>query len=124
MLQFSRDIDLEMAEALVQDAFYSALSPTGKIRVSRTTPAGWVYKVCRNNAINARKAEEIIQEPLCRCRRTAGVSDDSIFDDPKMQLLFACAHPRLSSKTQVVITLKYVANLKGRIHIPGFGHDH
>jgi RNA polymerase sigma-70 factor (ECF subfamily) len=29
-----------------------------------------------------------------------------------MQLLFACSHPRLSAKMQVVITLKYVANLK------------
>jgi RNA polymerase sigma-70 factor (ECF subfamily) len=30
-----------------------------------------------------------------------------------MYLLFACAHPRLSSKMQVVITLKYVANIRG-----------
>jgi RNA polymerase sigma-70 factor (ECF subfamily) len=29
-----------------------------------------------------------------------------------MRLLFACSHPRLTAKMQVVITLKYVANLK------------
>jgi RNA polymerase sigma-70 factor (ECF subfamily) len=33
-------------------------------------------------------------------------------DDQQLKLLFACAHPDLSPKVQVVITLKYVLNLK------------
>ena len=33
-------------------------------------------------------------------------------DDQQLILLFACAHPDLSPKVQVVITLKYVVNLK------------
>ena len=35
-----------------------------------------------------------------------------MLDDYQLKLLFACAHPDLSPKTQVVITLKYVINLK------------
>ena len=37
---------------------------------------------------------------------------ETAFDDQQLKLLFACAHPDLAPKTQVVITLKYVANLK------------
>jgi RNA polymerase sigma factor (sigma-70 family) len=113
MLQFSKDIDLEMAEDLVQDAFYAALS-TWKNKGIPDNPAGWVYIVCRNNAINALKRKKTFQNPFAEDCAIDGATepDDSIFDDRKMQLLFACAHPRLSSKMQVVITLKYVANLK------------
>ena len=113
MLQFSRDIDLEMAEDLVQDAFYAALS-TWKNNGIPNNPAGWVYKVCRNNAINTLKRKKSYTNPFEEDCAGDGLvePDDGIFDDWKMQLLFACAHPRLSSKTQVVITLKYVTNLR------------
>src|SRR6202035_1743931 len=37
---------------------------------------------------------------------------ESLFDDQQLKLLFACAHPDLSPKVQVIITLKYVINLK------------
>jgi RNA polymerase sigma-70 factor (ECF subfamily) len=38
--------------------------------------------------------------------------NESGIDDDQLKLLFACAHPDLSPKTQVVITLKYVINLR------------
>jgi RNA polymerase sigma-70 factor (ECF subfamily) len=37
---------------------------------------------------------------------------EQVVDDEQLRLLFACAHPDLSPKVQVVITLKYVINLK------------
>lgn len=37
---------------------------------------------------------------------------ESISDHRKIKLLFACAHPILPAKLQVLITLKYVANLR------------
>ncbi|WP_246073761.1 RNA polymerase sigma factor [Dinghuibacter silviterrae] len=113
MLQFSRDIDLEWAEDLVQDAFFSALS-TWKHKGIPENPAGWMYKVCRNNAINSLKRNKTFKNPFegDPAADAAAEPDESVFDDRKMQLLFACAHPRLSSKMQVVITLKYVVNLR------------
>lgn len=113
MLQFSRDIDLEMAEDLVQDAFYAALS-TWKDKGIPDNPAGWVYKVCRNNAINSLKRKNTFKNPFEGDIATVGATeqDESIFDDWKIQLLFACANPGLSPKMQVAITLKYVANLR------------
>src|SRR5215831_9914810 len=113
MLQFSKDIDIETAEDLVQDAFYAALS-TWKLTGIPHNPAGWMYTVCRNNAINALKRNRSFKNPfeedqVINCEEEPA---EHIFDDEKMQLLFACSHPRLSAKMQVVITLKYVVNLK------------
>jgi RNA polymerase sigma factor (sigma-70 family) len=122
MLQFSKDIDLEMAEDLVQDAFYAALS-TWKNKGIPDNPAGWIYKVCRNNAINGLKRKKTFQNPFEEDFAIDGAPepDESIFDDRKIQLLFASAHPRLSSKMQVVITLKYVANLRKESISRAFG---
>jgi RNA polymerase sigma factor (sigma-70 family) len=113
MLQFSSDIDIETAEDLVQDAFYAALS-SWKHKGIPQNPAGWMYTVCRNNAINALKKNKSFKNPfdIDPVINEAEGSDENIFDDEKMQLLFACSHPRLSAKMQVVITLKYVINLK------------
>lgn len=113
MLQFSRDIDLETAEDLVQDAFYAALATWKNTGIPKN-PAGWMYTVCRNNAINALKKNKTFKNPFEEDHFIEGETepDENIFDDRKMQLLFACAHPRLSGKMQVVITLKYVVNLK------------
>jgi RNA polymerase sigma factor (sigma-70 family) len=113
MLQFSSDIDIEMAEDLVQDAFYAALSSWKHTGIP-DNPAGWMYTVCRNNAINTLKKNKSFKNPFEEDHAIQGEvePDENIFDDAKMQLLFACSHPRLSAKLQVVITLKYVANLK------------
>ena len=114
MLQFSRDLNLETAEDLVQDAFYSALT-TWQLKGIPDNPAGWVYKVCRNNALSFLKRNKSFKNPFEEDRiiDEGAEPNEDPFDDRKMYLLFACAHPRLSSKMQVVITLKYVANLRG-----------
>jgi RNA polymerase sigma-70 factor (ECF subfamily) len=113
MLQFSRDIDIEMAEDLVQDAFCVALL-SWKQKGIPDNPAGWMYTACRNNAINTLKRNKSFKNPfeVYHGIQAEEQPDETFFDDAKMQLLFACSHPRLSAKMQVVITLKYVANLK------------
>ena len=63
MLQFSRDIDIETAEDLVQDAFYAALS-SWKHKGIPDNPAGWIYTVCRNNAINTLKKNKSFKNPF------------------------------------------------------------
>jgi RNA polymerase sigma-70 factor (ECF subfamily) len=114
MLQFSKDLDLETAEDLVQDAFCSALS-AWKVTGVPDNPAGWVYVASRNNALNLLRRNKSFRNPFETDHPApeGAEPNEDPFDDRKTYLLFACAHPRLSSKMQVVITLKYVANLRG-----------
>jgi RNA polymerase sigma-70 factor (ECF subfamily) len=113
MLQFSRDINLETAEDIVQDSFLAALTGWGKTGVP-DNPAGWIYNVCRNKALNKIKRDKKFKNPFEKNEAIAEETEysESVFDDQQLKLLFSCANPRLSPKAQVVITLKYVVNLK------------
>ena len=113
LLYYFRDIDLETAEDIVQDSFSAALTAWRDDAIP-SNPEGWIFRVCKNKALNKIKTE----------KRFTGLSEnkdinaveikfsDSVIDDHQLKLLFACAHPDLSPKVQVVITLKYVINLK------------
>lgn len=113
LLYFSSDIDLETAEDIVHDAFTSAIISWRNDGIP-SNPAGWIFIVCRNKALNKIKEK----------KRITGISagaalhseelefSESVLNDQQLKLLFACAHPDLSPKTQVIITLKYVVNLK------------
>lgn len=111
LLYFSRDIDLDTAEDLVQDSFSAALVAWGKDGLP-SNPAGWIFTVCRNKALNkireGKRFTNLFQEQAAH----DPVIHRSVLDDYQLRLLFACAHPDLSPKVQVVITLKYVASLK------------
>lgn len=120
LLYFSRDIDLDSAEDLVQDAFSAALTAWRKDGLP-SNPAGWIFTVCKNKALNkikeGKRFRNLFQEETTPAHDPATPPRDpavqpSAFDDYQLRLLFACAHPHLSPKVQVVITLKYVVNLK------------
>ncbi|WPV64878.1 RNA polymerase sigma factor [Chitinophaga sp. LS1] len=116
LLRFSKDIDLETAEDLVQDAFAAALSLWEKQLPDN--PAGWIFTVCRNKALNKLKADKKFlrlhqaPEPAPELVSPAITFSAEFPDDEQLRLLFACAHPDLAPKVQVVITLKYVINFK------------
>lgn len=112
MLDFSRDIDLETAEDLVQDAFSAALVAWRKDAIP-SNPAGWIFTVCRNKALNKIKEAKRYSSNLIQDEPIAETpTSRPVLEDYQLRLLFACAHPDLSPKVQVVITLKYVVNLK------------
>jgi RNA polymerase sigma-70 factor (ECF subfamily) len=105
------DIPLETIEDIVQDSFAAALTGWTPDTLP-ANPAGWVFTVCRNKAINKIKEEKSRWLRLDeQAERDGPVADPGAADLP-VKLLFACAHPDLSPKVQVVITLKYVANLR------------
>jgi predicted RNA polymerase sigma factor len=72
--------------------------------------------VVRNRVVNQLRAERKLWVADVQ---DTGIEDwdegeDNIVNDDQLRLLFVCAHPELSPKVQVVITLKYVVNLKVR----------
>ena len=96
-----------------------------------SNPSGWIYTVARNKLISLIRDEKRRWSRLDLQTDTLAGPDPSdetssspgspaatpdfsgsIFKDQQLKLLFACAHPDLSPKVQIVITLKYVANLR------------
>jgi len=113
LLRFSDAIDLNAAEDLVQDSFSTALISWRKDGLPGN-PTAWLFRVCKNKALNKIKESKrfsnlFIEEAI---HPTDVALSKFPLDDQQLILLFACAHPDLSPKVQVVITLKYVVNLK------------
>jgi len=112
LLNFSSSIDPDTAEDLVQDVFSSAVE-NWKLTMPEN-PAGWLYRVSRNKAINwieaQKKFGDLHDDELLLHYDPA--PPESLLEDFNLRMLFACAHPDLSPKVQVIITLKYVVNLK------------
>jgi len=113
LLYCFRDMDIETAEDIVQDTFSSALTSWTADNAPFNAD-GWLFKVCRNKALNKIKTARRIH-PLTEredFNEEEFVFTESSVNDHQLKLLFACAHPDLSPKVQVVITLKYVISLK------------
>jgi RNA polymerase sigma-70 factor (ECF subfamily) len=113
LLYSSKDINPESAEDIVHDAFSAAVIAWRSNGVPLNA-VGWVYKVCKHKALNEiRKKKQVTSiEQIENLQSVEVKFSESILDDYQLKLLFACAHPDLSPKIQVVITLKYVTNLK------------
>ena len=113
LLYCFRDMDMASAEDIVQDAFSAALISWQENSMP-VNAEGWLFKVCRNKAINKIKADKkmstVNEAEHFGIHET--VFPESLIEDQQLKLLFACAHPGLAPKAQVVITLKYVINLK------------
>ena len=60
LFHFSDAIDLETAEDLVQDSFSAALI-SWKEKGLPTNPAAWMFRVCKNKALNKIKGKQAIQ---------------------------------------------------------------
>jgi RNA polymerase sigma factor (sigma-70 family) len=113
LLHFSKNIDIEVAEDIVQDSFSKALTAWKQNGIP-DNPAGWIYRVAKNKAYNTLRAGKKIRgfyedEDFFDDERP---SSDEAIKDEKLKMLFSCAHPDLPPKVQIVITLKYIANLK------------
>jgi RNA polymerase sigma factor (sigma-70 family) len=113
LLRFSNAINLETAEDLVQDSFSAAIVSWRKDGLP-TNPAAWLFSVCKNKALNKIKESKKISKLFTdeASHPVDPVLSKFPLNDQQLILLFACAHPDLSPKVQVVITLKYVVNLK------------
>ena len=105
-------LDFEEAEDILQESFSAALDHWRPDTIPKN-PAGWLYMVSRNKAINLLKNKSRHTQPVPE-EELAAEEDiaDSGIRDHTLGMLFACAHSSLAPKTQMVLTLKYVMNLK------------
>ncbi len=106
--------NFDLAEESLQDAFVAAVEAWPGSGIPEN-PAGWLLTVAR------RKAIDRIRSAAARDRRqrewgelavawTAGDPDADIADD-RLQLIFMCCHPALSTDAQVALTLRALGGL-------------
>lgn len=112
LLSFSDDLDPATGEDIVQESFSAALNDW-RINGTPSNPAGWIYTVCRNKAINyIKKTKTNTIAAWSEHNSYEDAIPESPVEDQQLKMLFTCANPDLPPKSQVVITLKYLANLK------------
>ena len=113
ILQRFRHLPIDWAEDIVQETFTAAASHWPKTGIPEN-PSGWLYQTCKNKSINLLK--KVSKTGDLSLATTVPAPADEIsedgFKDAQLRMLMACCHPHLTPKTQIVLALKYVANLK------------
>ena len=113
VLQRFRDLPIDWAEDMVQETFAAAAIHWPKTGMPEN-PSGWLYQTCKNKSINLlKKISKTTDLSMAKTMPAAAdeISEDG-FKDAQLRMLMACCHPQLTPKTQIVLALKYVANLK------------
>jgi RNA polymerase sigma factor (sigma-70 family) len=112
ILQRFRQLPIDWAEDIVQEAFAAAALHWPKTGIP-DNPSGWLYQTCKNKSINLLK--KISKTEDLSLAETVPVAVDDIsedgFKDAQLRMLIACCRPQMTPKTQIVLALKYVANL-------------
>ena len=113
ILQRFRHLPIDWAEDIVQETFTAAALHWPKTGIPEN-PSGWLYRTCENKSINLLK--KVSKTGDISLAKTVSVVADKIsedgFKDAQLRMLMACCHPHLTPKTQIVLALKYVFNLK------------
>ena len=107
--------DIDIAEEAAGEALVTALEKWPESGVP-PNPGGWLTTTAGNRAIDRIRrdrtlaaktkllevAEAVIDEPAL---------DDASFEDERLELLFTCCHPALSTEAQVALTLRTLGGL-------------
>ncbi len=112
ILQRFPSLPFESAEDIVQESFAEAATRWPGQGVPEN-PSGWLYQTCKNKSINLlKKTSRTGDLSMAKTVSVSMEEPDPGFKDAQLMMLLACCHPYLTPKTQVVLALKYVANLK------------
>lgn len=98
---------LPLAEEVVQEALIAALGQWTYHGVP-DNPAGWLFRVARNKALDHLRREKLLEkkEPDIRAALTHAAIDDST--DDTLAMMFMCCHPAIPEEGRIALTLKTV----------------
>ena len=108
--------DFELAEDAAQEAFAIAAEKWPQ-QGTPDNPAAWLITTARHRAIDRIRRERTLTAKTQLLDRHEAIEDDvSVFDqdeisDERLELLFTCCHPALSSEAQVALTLRTLGGL-------------
>jgi len=108
--------DFELAEEAAQEAFATAAERWPRDGVPGN-PVGWLIATGRNRAIDRIRRERTLAAKTRLLELAEAVEDDVTnreedpFADERLELLFTCCHPALSTDAQVALTLRTLGGL-------------
>ena len=108
--------DFELAEDAAQEAFAIAAERWPR-QGTPENPVAWLITTARNRAIDRIRRERALAAKARLLERDEAVEDDvndlgsDQIGDERLELLFTCCHPALSTEAQVALTLRTLGGL-------------
>jgi RNA polymerase sigma-70 factor, ECF subfamily len=105
--------DFDLAEEAAQEAFVIA-AQRWPADGTPSNPYAWLVSTARNRAIDRIRRERTLAAKTKLLERPDGVEDEmdeTIFRDERLELIFTCCHPALSTEAQVALTLRALGGL-------------
>ena len=109
--------DFDLAEEAAQEAFAVAAERWSR-EGAPANPGAWLTTTARNRAIDRIRRDRTLQaktrELQVQVTAQAQVpqeSEESVFPDERLELLFTCCHPALATEAQVALTLRTLGGL-------------
>ena len=106
--------DFDLAEEAAQEAFAIAAERWPRSGTPEN-PGGWLMVTARNRAINRIQRDRTLaaKTRLLPVEEAVedSMDDDTVFPDERLELVFTCCHPALSTEAQVALTLRTLGGL-------------
>src|SRR3954454_10288265 len=108
--------DFDLAEEAAQEAFATAAERWPRDGVP-ANPGAWLVTTARNRAIDRIRRERTLIEKTKLLEAPEAVEDEMFedggeaFRDERLELMFTCCHPALSTEAQVALTLRTLGGL-------------
>lgn len=107
--------DFELAEEAAQEAFATAAERWPR-EGAPSNPANWLVTTGRNRAIDMLRRRRVLAEKTrlleAQATEATEMEPDAAIPDERLELLFTCCHPALSTEAQVALTLRTLGGLE------------
>jgi RNA polymerase sigma-70 factor, ECF subfamily len=105
--------DIDLAEEATQEAFAAAAERWPRDGTP-SNPANWLVTTARNRAIDRVRRERTLAEKTRLLEQPEAEEqpmEATTFPDERLELVFTCCHPALSTEAQVALTLRTLGGL-------------
>lgn len=102
--------DVDLAEEAAQEAFALAAERWARDGMP-DNPRGWLVVTGRNRAIDRLRREKALAAKSRLLAASTEAAVESAFPDERLELIFMCCHPALSTEAQVALTLRSLGGL-------------
>jgi RNA polymerase sigma-70 factor, ECF subfamily len=105
--------DFDLAEEAAQDAFTIAAERWPRDGVPQN-PSAWLITTARNRAIDRIRRDRVRDEKTRQLEpppEPTEMEETDTFPDARLELVFTCCHPALSTDAQVALTLRTLGGL-------------